>query len=295
MDERILKTYEKLRDVTAEVADYLRNNIKPENSVKEVLESAEKLVREKGFEPTFPFQVSINEVAAHMTPGPNEDIKIPNNSLVKVDFGVQDNGICTDTAFTLGFGEFNDNLIKAATEAMEAGVKTAGPGVDVSEVANAIAEVVESYDLNVIRELGGHMIQEFVLHGPVFIPTYRVEKNIYEMKPGDVFAIEVFVTTGSGHVVNKHPSHIFSLNPEMFIYLRAGKDVVTQLYNKYKTLPFADRWEPRLFNYRKVTIRQLIRKKIITEYPPLVEKTGAMVAQAEKTVVIKENGTLVIP
>jgi len=57
---------------------------------------------------------------------------------------------------------------------------------------------------------------------------------------------------------------------------------------KYKTLPFARRW---LVGERiDYALMQLLRAGIIHSYPVLWEVEGALVSQAEHTVIVLENG-----
>jgi methionyl aminopeptidase len=295
MEVDLLKIYKDLKEITQYVYENIVKDIKPESSAKEIVEKWEQYIRSKGFEPAFPINLSVNEVAAHMSPGLDYDYTLHEGDVVKVDFGVQKQGYCTDVAQTIVVGDGKPEEARYLEEAVEEAIKKIAPGVDVMEISNTIAEVLESYELNPIRELGGHMIERYELHGSIFVPTYRVQKPIYVFQPGDVFAIEVFGTHGAGRIEPKGHAHIFSINEARIAYARAGKDVLMKFYSKYKALPFSDRWEEYLFRHRRVTIRQLTRKGFIIDYPPLVEKSRSLVYQAEKTVVIGEDSVLVVP
>ena len=60
------------------------------------------------------------------------------------------------------------------------------------------------------------------------------------------------------------------------------------IQEKYKTLPFARRW---LVGERiDYALSQLLRAGIIHSYPVLWEVEGALVSQAEHTVIVQENG-----
>ncbi|NPA86276.1 MAG: type II methionyl aminopeptidase [bacterium] len=295
MIEELTKIYELLKNITTEIYENIFSDVQPGRSAKEIAEKWENYMRSKGFAPAFPVNISLNEVAAHMTPGLDFDYTLQEGDVVKVDFGVQLEGYCSDVARTVVLGERKTEECKAVEEAVDAAVKQAGPGVDVQELSNAVAEVLEAYGLQPIRELGGHKIERYLLHGEIFMPNYRVEKPIYKLQPGDVLAVEVFATKGTGHVEVQGQAHIFSINEKRLSFLRAGKDVIQRLYSQYKTLPFADRWEEYLFTRRRVTLRQLVRRGFIIDYPPLVERSRAKVYQAEKTVVIGEDKILIIP
>ena len=73
-----------LRESREEMRSYVRENM----SIIEVCEKAEALIKQKGGKPAFPCNVSINEVAAHYTSPPNDERRIPEKSIVKVDLGL---------------------------------------------------------------------------------------------------------------------------------------------------------------------------------------------------------------
>ena len=74
-----------------------------------VLESE---IKKRGAKCAFPVNTSINEVAAHYTAEPNDEITITDNDLVKIDLGAQIDGYIADTAVTVCYNpEFDiDNL-----------------------------------------------------------------------------------------------------------------------------------------------------------------------------------------
>src|SRR3989304_3421654 len=98
-----------LRETREEMKLFVRENM----PIVQVCEKAEALIREKGGKPAFPCNVSINEIAAHYTSPPNDERKIPEKALVKVDMGVHVDGYVTDTAFTACFNPQHDNMVKA--------------------------------------------------------------------------------------------------------------------------------------------------------------------------------------
>ena len=60
-----------LRESREEMKQFVREGM----TAIEVCEKAESLIREKGGKPAFPCNVSINEVAAHYTSPPNDQLK----------------------------------------------------------------------------------------------------------------------------------------------------------------------------------------------------------------------------
>ena len=72
------------------------------------------------------------------------------------------------------------------------------------------------------------------------------------------------------------------------IRMPATKNVFNFLKKTYGTLPFTTRWLYEHFQpfQVKTALHQLVQMGVLTPYPPLVEKTGAPVAQSEFTVYI---------
>lgn len=61
------------------------------------------------------------------------------------------NGWIIDTAFTVSFNPVYDQLLKAAQDATETGIKNAGIDVRLGDIGAAIQETMESYEV----EIGG--------------------------------------------------------------------------------------------------------------------------------------------
>jgi methionyl aminopeptidase len=71
-----------------------------------------------------------------------------------------------------------------------------------------------------------------------------------------------------------------------------ARELMKEIGQKYKTLPFARRW---LKGERvDFALAQLLKNGIIHKYPVLWEIEGALVSQAEHTVIVSENGCEVI-
>ncbi|GAA5948172.1 hypothetical protein JCM1841_000308, partial [Sporobolomyces salmonicolor] len=69
--------------------------------------------------------------------------------VLKVDFGVHVNGRIVDSAFTLNWEPTYNNLLAAAKDATETGVREAGIDVRMGDIGAAIQEAMESYEVEV--------------------------------------------------------------------------------------------------------------------------------------------------
>ena len=80
----------------------------------------------------------------------------------------------------------------------------------ISDVSAAIQEVMESYEVEIrgktyrvkpIRNLSGHNIHQYRIHGGKSIPFVK-NRDQTKMEEGEVFAIETFGSTGRGYIVD---------------------------------------------------------------------------------------------
>jgi methionyl aminopeptidase len=107
------------------------------------------------------------------------------------------------------------------------------------------------------------------------------------LKEGDVIAIEPFATNGSGRISEASQTEIFGFSGRRPVRSPEARDLLKEI-QKYKTLPFARRWlTGERIDY---ALMQLLRAGIIHSYPVLWEVEGALVSQAEHTVIVLENG-----
>jgi len=86
----------------------------------------------------FPTGASINHVAAHWTPNIGDETVLQYDDVMKIDFGTHVRGIMTDCAFTVAFNPEYDELLLAAKEATETGLREAGIDARLGEIGAAI-------------------------------------------------------------------------------------------------------------------------------------------------------------
>jgi methionyl aminopeptidase len=114
------------------------------------------------------------------------------------------------------------------------------------------------------------------------------------MEAGDVFAVEIFSSTGTGSVHNTNNSFIYELNPysgRVPLRRKSSKQILGYINKNYKTLPFAERWLGDEFRIGVAFgLQELIHQGKITSHNVLSEKKGTFVAQSEDTILITEDG-----
>jgi len=280
--------YEKCREageILAQVRDEAAGRVEVGVSHLEIAQWAEDKIRELGGKPAFPVNISIDEEAAHATPERDDDATF-GEEMINLDIGVHVDGWLADTAVTVDLSG-QDELAEAPAEALDAALEVAGPGVDVGRIGAAVEEVIEGYGYNPVVNLTGHGLGHWEQHTQPNIPNREVAQGA-TLDVGDVVAIEPFATDGRGKVQEGADEEIFALEREGSVRNRQARQVLEQITEEYRTLPFAARWldSPRA----EMALRRLKQQDIVHGYPVLKEQDGAYVSQKEHTVIITEDG-----
>jgi methionine aminopeptidase, type II (EC 3.4.11.18) len=251
----------------------------------EVAEHIEDRIRELGGQPAFPVNVSIDEEAAHATPTADDDATF-GEEMVNLDIGVAVDGWLADSAITVDLSG-NPNLVEASAEALEAAIDLVEPGVQTGEIGATIEETIDGYGYNPVVNLTGHGLGHWEQHTEPNIPNRAVSQGV-ELTVGDVVAVEPFATDGAGKVSEGSDEAIFALEQERSVRNRQAREVLEQVTDQFRTLPFATRW---LDSARaEMALRRLKRQDIIHGYPVLKEADGRLVSQKEHTVMVTEDG-----
>ncbi|MCK4583695.1 type II methionyl aminopeptidase, partial [Candidatus Bathyarchaeota archaeon] len=250
------------------------------------------LIRELGGGMAFPTNVDINSVAAHYV-SPIDDVTlVPERSLVKLDVGVHVEGYIADTATTACFDPSLSYLVEAAEAGLDAAIKTIRPGVRASDVGAAIEQAIKAKGAKPIRNLTGHKLARYVVHAGASIPNVA-SRDHHVIHEGDVYAIEPFAVPNDadGLVTDGPPSNIYRVLKKHSLK-GAAKRMIKHIQAEHRTLPFASRWVLRRFPGQEgvSAFRELLDSKCIMSYPQLVERTRAMVAQAEHSVILTDGG-----
>ncbi|QSS63732.1 methionine aminopeptidase, partial [Histoplasma capsulatum] len=186
MNNDFLSEYRYAAEVHRQVRQYAQKTIKPGQTLTEIAEGIEDSVRaltgHDGLTEgdnllggiAFPTGVNLNHCAAHYSPNAGNKMVLQYEDVMKVDFGVHMNGRIVDSAFTIAFDPIYDNLLAAVKDATNTGIKEAGIDVRMSDIGAAIQEAMESYEVEIkgttypvkaIRNLNGHTIGQFEIHG----------------------------------------------------------------------------------------------------------------------------------
>jgi methionyl aminopeptidase len=282
-----------LRETREEMRGYVKENM----PIIDVCEKAEGLIREKGGKPAFPVNVSINEVAAHYTSPPNDKSTIPAGSIVKVDIGVQVDGYVTDTAFTAAFSVEGRSMTATAELALKTAIVNIHGDMTLGKIGSLIETTIRNRGFKPISNLTGHSVGRYLIHAGTSIPNVS-QVSLSKVKAGEVYAIEPFVTLPDaiGRVDDYPQTTIYRLLKAKSVKTDAAKKLLKHIETNFRTLPFAERWLIGIVptNQHKDTFKELLTSKSIMSYPVFIEASRKPVAQAEHTLLIKEDGCEVL-
>lgn len=282
-----------LREVREEVKGMVRGGI----PVIEICERAEQLIIKKGAKPAFPCNVSINEVAAHYTSPPEDPLRIPEGALVKLDIGAHVDGYVVDTAVTICLNNEYADLVKAAEKALEAAIEAVRPGLSTSALGSLIERTIKLRGFKPISNLTGHQVGRYMVHAGTSLPNVA-HVSFAKLKLGEAYAIEPFVTlmNAAGKVEDSEEITIFRLLKPKPLKHPYARRLLQYIEENFKTLPFALRWLRGVIpaGYFKEAFQELFKAKAVMGYPVFIEATRKPVAQAEHTVLVVDDGCLVL-
>ncbi|MGH2547303.1 MAG: type I methionyl aminopeptidase [Actinomycetota bacterium] len=178
--------------------------VRPGITTGELDEIAEEHIRSNDAVPSFkgyrgfPRSIcaSVNEELVHGIPG---DRALLPGDLLSLDFGAIWEGYHGDSAVSVFVGEpasdEAEKLVRVTEEALEAGISQVREGGRLSDIGNAVQQVVEGAGFGVVREYVGHGIGQS-LHEDPPIPNYGPPGRGPELRSGMALAIEPMVTLG---------------------------------------------------------------------------------------------------
>jgi methionyl aminopeptidase len=296
-DKEALEQFRLSGKILRETREEMRKFVREDMPILQVCEKAENLIREKGGKPAFPCNVSINEVAAHYTSPPNDENRIPENSVVKVDIGVHVDGYVTDTACTVCFNPEYRSMQVAAEHALAAAIDSVHGDMATSKIGAIIEKNIKNRGFKPISNLTGHSVGRYLIHAGTSIPNVT-QISFGKLKAGEIYAIEPFVTVpdAAGRVENSPEVTIYRLVKAKSVKNQYAKQLLKYIEKNFVTLPFAERWLKGAVpeDKHREAFKELRRSKAIMGYPVFVEVSRKPVTQAEHTMLVTENGCEVL-
>jgi methionyl aminopeptidase len=290
--------YQRAGKIASVVRERARKKYHVGSTVFRICESIEAEIRELGGAPAFPVNVSLNDIAAHYTAEPNDPLEVKDSDILKIDIGVQLDGYIADTAVTVCYDPKSEALVKVAEMALNEAVKVAKVDTKANDIGAAVENTIVKQGFKPIQNLSGHSLERYTIHAGRSIPNIRTIGPSFRLSPNQAYAVEPFVTTkdGQGVVYEGRIRNIFSIASRKPSKDQDADIFLAQLWDKFRTLPFAIRWVTDLYEEQRARqlIELLVKKRNVHAYPILVEGNGKIVSQAEHTLIPGANSNYVI-
>jgi len=147
--------------------------------------------------------ISISPIIAHGIPG---DHVLREGELINIDVSAELDGYFGDTGASMVIGKHvpeYEKMIEAAKSALAKAVQVARAGQPINLIGKTIQQEAKRHGYGVIYDLTGHGIGRHLHEEPVQVFNYFKSKDRRILADGLVLAIEPFLTTGKGHVLEE--------------------------------------------------------------------------------------------
>ncbi len=170
---------------------------------------AREILKEQGVRPAFlgfdgfpaSICISVNEEIVHGIPS---DRILHDGDLVKFDFGVEHEGMITDSAISFILGATTnpqaEKLIKATEEALARAINEIRDGVRVGDLGQIIGQTIQKHGFYVLQSLGGHGVGHR-LHEEPWIGNDGVAGTGQTLRAGMTIALEPIASIGTEELV----------------------------------------------------------------------------------------------
>lgn len=148
------------------------------------------------------------------------------------------------------------------------------------------------YEIKPIENLNGHTVAPYRVHGGKSLPIVGIDIPDI-MEEGEVYAIETFASTGSGHVWESGDCSHFMFDEHYQNYkiptrIGSAKTVYNAIKKEFGTLAFCRRWlDDRGCTRHIMGLKALQDAGIVNPYPPLVDTEGCYTSQMEHTILLR--------
>ncbi|MDD5193005.1 MAG: type II methionyl aminopeptidase [Candidatus Nanoarchaeia archaeon] len=287
------ESYKKAGEISVKIKDFARNLIKPGMPLLEIAKKIGQEIENYGAISAFPVNLSKNEIAAHYHPSLEDNETA--EGLLKVDIGIAINGFIADTAFSMDLTPEKKykELIKASEEALDNALGILDKNPSLNEIGKIIKETAEKKGFSPIINLSGHELKQYDVHAGLTIPNYGNNNNT-KLENG-AYAIEPFVTTGEGKVIDGQSSNIFKITTPKNPRNPTARKILEYVAEKYKTLPFSLREMQEKFGpMARLGLRELEQIGAVHNFPQLIEKSRQPVSQSEHTFIKTKEGKIIV-
>ncbi|GAB1470153.1 type I methionyl aminopeptidase [Chloroflexota bacterium] len=147
--------------------------------------------------------ISVTPVIAHGIPN---DHVIQDGDLINIDVSAELNGYFGDTGASMVVGKSKpeyDKLLEVTQSALEKALSVVRAGKPLNIIGKTVQQEAAKHGYNPIFDLTGHGIGRQLHDKPSAVYNFHKPEDRRILEDGLVLAIEPFITTGEGHVVEK--------------------------------------------------------------------------------------------
>ncbi|QKF93652.1 methionine aminopeptidase [Fadolivirus algeromassiliense] len=283
------------------------------NLIKIECDKVYKDIKYKGI--AFPICLSLNNIAGHYIP--NETDSIKEGDLLKIELGVHIDGFPALITFTTlitnnKISDKRSNVMKAVIEASKEIYNIMKPGNTSKDVVNVLNKYATKYNCNLpvcndkgfvpgvlSCQVSRYIVDGYDDDGDEYIHRFIMAKDNpnlefssieNELEDGEVYAIDIMMSTGTGKLQSIDRTDIYKRDYEtrVELKLKSSKEALSK-FNK-------ERFPISLVNRdakTKIGLKECIDKNLVKTYPVVSDKEGEYIARVKFTVIVKDKPILV--
>ena len=321
--------------IADEVLQSTITKCKPSANIYDICLQSDELIREKLSKiytkkkfikgVAFPTCISLNEVCGNYAPlnelsdDPHEYKNLSEGDVAKITLGVEINGFAAIVAHTIIVTDKNEKIngkkadvILAAYNSIQTALRLMTKENTNNKITNTISKICENYNVNPIEGVLSHRMKRDIIDGlETIINKITVDQKVDERKfeHGDVFALDVIVSTGEGKPKETGiKTSIYKRALETTYKLRtdSGRRLLSVIENNFYSFPFSfsafDKEEnirlkqsiPNFKTTMKMGLSECVKYDLLHGYPVLSEKKGEIVAQFTYTIAVRNEGPIIV-
>ncbi|OYT34800.1 MAG: type II methionyl aminopeptidase [Candidatus Aenigmarchaeota archaeon ex4484_52] len=275
------------------VKEKSKEYIKEGANLLEITKKIEQDIKDFDVLESFPVELQLNNIV-HYAVEANDKTILTKDDVIKIDFGLASKeGYLSDAAYTIYFDEKYKQMTDLCKDALESVLKYIKPNISLSKIGSFLKNYFSNKPYKLIKNLEGHQLDIWKLHAGKTIPSYN-NLDLREMKAGEAYAVELFVTDGDGYITSSNNGNIFSVIEKSLFNIRDfnARKILKNIYQERKTLPFSKRY---LLEKSKssLTAKKIIDSKCLHLYPFLKERKEAKIVQFEETIFVDEDKIII--
>lgn len=319
-NDAVMTKYKTAGEISNLVMKAVMNEVIPGASVINICDFGDKVIidetakhykKDKNLKKgiAFPTCISINEVVCHFSPMRSDPIvTVKDGDLVKIELGVHIDGYAGVVAHTMVVGATADNpatgtiadAVLAAHNCAEAALRLIKAGNSNDQVTEVIQKITDSYKCTPLEGMLSYEIKRYQTEGAtdkqiVLNPSEAQKKEIKNMEFAvhEVYAMDVFVTSGSGKMKEHHTTTtVYKRTDETYLLkMKASRAFFSEVCNRFTLMPFTLRaFEEE--TKAKMGLKECVTHELLQPYHVQQDADGKPVAQFKYTVLVMPNGNI---